>query len=135
MKRKRLTNEEFVKITTEKLSGMKNFFFTLARLFGVEVLVEEIERLYLKLKKYEDAEEQGLLVLIKHPVGTEVFILIDYPAFFEPIEAGTVTGIAVYTTGWEYTSSTGLCFAEEQIGKTVFFAREEAEKALEEMKK
>jgi hypothetical protein len=58
MKRERLTNEELVKYATEEFPGLKRFFSEFAELNGIDVLAGEAERLYTRLKEYEDLEEQ-----------------------------------------------------------------------------
>ena len=97
------------------------------------------KRWYDKLKAYEDAEEQGLLLRLPCKVGDTVWIKGDrFPAevlatsldeeglFFEYVE---------YDRGYEITEvwDSGN-FSADDIGKTVFLTRAEAEKALTEMK-
>ena len=38
---------------------------------------EEIDAVYRKLKDYEDAEEQGLLLRLPYPLGTEYIYSVD----------------------------------------------------------
>ena len=97
-----------------------------------------------RLKDYEDAEEQGLLLKLSCKVGDTVWD-IDYS---RPC-AYTITG---YSFGiaedyidepvkedeivYYYTNSIGSIvgsFASSEIGKTVFLTKEEAEQALKQM--
>lgn len=87
-----------------------------------------------KLATYEDLEEQGLLVRLPCKVGEKLWCIVngkinelrvhhfDMPAF------GTTDIVFRYADGFKLERFVG------EIGKTVFFTREEAEKKLEEMK-
>ena len=99
----------------------------------------------LKLKEYEDAEEQGLLLRLPCKVGDMVWD-IDYgrPCVYR------ITGFSFGTAEdyidepvkenelvYYYINSNGSIigsFASSEIGKTVFLTKEEAEQALAEMK-
>ena len=76
-----------------------------------------------KLGEYETAEEDGRLVVLPCKIGDTVYKIIPQMDNFD---------------GYTYPIVSAVTFKYEmipQIGKTVFFTREEAEKALEEMKK
>lgn len=101
-----------------------------------------------KLRKYEDLEEQGRLIELPCKVGDRIWDNdFGTPYWYE------VTGFSLGDMDGEYCedevtvfdqviihyqnsrgSITGR-FAVSEIGKGVFFTREEAEKALEEMGK
>ena len=95
---------------------------------------EEIDAVYRKLKEYEDAEEQGLLLRLPYPLGTEYIYFVDekdmdvYELDAEKIEVimMPISKKVLYTVD---------CFEIlfEDFGKIVFLTREEAEAKLKEM--
>ena len=102
-----------------------------------------------KLYKYETAEEEGRLVALpcKNWLDIvfgeqELFYGIDMDYIENPIREITVHNEERFTwyDGWKTVVLKGVDkngldweFVPEEIGKTVFFTREEAEKALKEM--
>ena len=96
-----------------------------------------VPKIYDKLAKYEDAEEQGRLIMLPCKVGCKVF-LAEHGKILEEkvlgfIEAGC--GLIMNVTYRDYVARPKC----ESIGKlldddhlSVFLSREEAEKALEE---
>ena len=89
-----------------------------------------------KLAEYETAEEEGRLVILpKCNIGDTVYLPID---FQNKIYTGEIEGFeyAKMRNTWVAkirTDDGKTCYeAFEDFGKTVFFSREEAEKALEE---
>lgn len=102
-----------------------------------------------KLEKYETAEEEGRLVVLpcKNWMDIvfgeqELFYGIDMDYTENPIREITVHNEERFTwyDGWKTVVLKGmdengldLEFAPEEIGKTVFLTREEAEKALEKL--
>lgn len=92
-----------------------------------------------KLAEYETAEEEGRLVILpKCNIGDKVYIPI---VFQNKIYTGEIEGFeyAKMRNTWVAkirTDDGKTCYeAFEDFGKTVFFSREEAEKALDEMEK
>ena len=92
-----------------------------------------------KLSAYETAEEEGRLVILpKCNIGDTVYLPID---FQNKIYTGEIEGFeyAKMRNTWVAkirTDDGETCYeAFEDFGKTVFFSREEAEKALDEMEK
>lgn len=95
---------------------------------------EEIDAVYRKLKDYEDAEEQGLLLRLPCKVRDDVYIIKPYG-----IEEARITGIS------EADDIDCFCFevyidpdcheiiALEEFNDTWFLTREEAEAKLAEM--
>ena len=90
-----------------------------------------------KLAEYETAEDEGRLVILpKCNIGDTVYIPID---FQNKIYTGEIEGFeyAKMRNTWVAkirTDDGETCYeAFEDFGKTVFFSREEAEKALDEM--
>ena len=104
-----------------------------------------------KLAEYENAEEEGRLVVLpcKNWLDIvfgeqELFYGIDMDYIENPIREITVHNEERFTwyDGWKTVVLKGVDengldweFAPEEIGKTVFLTRDEAEKALEEMNK
>lgn len=86
-----------------------------------------------KLGEYEDLEEQGLLLRLPCKVGDTVYIVGDkYPAFIETIviteDNHIMFEFVEFYRSYEITEvwdSGG--FESEDIGKTVFLTKEEAE--------
>lgn len=87
-----------------------------------------------RLAAYEDAEEQGRLVILPCKVGDMVWDRRGEPWTVISVEwfSRKVTQLHCKSpvTGRGMTFSLG----KRSLGKTVFFTREEAEKALEGMK-
>lgn len=89
---------------------------------------------YFKLKDYEDAEEQGLLLRLPCKVGDNIYIIKPYG-----IEEASITGIS------EADDIDCFCFeiyidpdcheiiALEEFNDTWFLTKEEAEAKLKEM--
>lgn len=93
-----------------------------------------------KLGEYETAEEEGRLVTLPCNVGTEVFIIFEYANCgerFLSTKEHVVTDILLNRNRSPLFRITNLfgTMKLEDFGKTVFFTREEAEKALEEANK
>lgn len=88
-----------------------------------------------KLAEYEDLEEQGLLVRLPVEIGTELFQpCADRKSIIRSIVINnTITDDDIYI-GIVDERGNERHYSKKSIGKTVFLAREEAEKELEEMK-
>lgn len=107
-------------------------------------LKREVDRIKAmqKLGEYEDAEEQGLLLRLPCKVGDAVYFpKYDYhdSAIITQIEIDK-QGIIFYWAQYEYgVDVTELWddgyFSIDEIGKTVFPIREQAEQAMKETKK
>ena len=72
-----------------------------------------------KLSEYETAEEEGRLVVLPCKVGTRVYEIYQFCG----------------CGAWEIEEHKIKLEDLDKIGKTVFLTREEAEKALKEIKK
>lgn len=88
-----------------------------------------------KLATYEDLEEQGLLVRLPCKVG-DIMFRINKGAKNPVIEL-TVTQIDITTRSYnleviDRDCGELMCFKND-IGKTIFLTREDAEKKLEEI--
>ena len=91
-----------------------------------------------KLANYEDLEEQGRLIKLPYPLGTEkLYFVWDYEIY--ELNAKEITfykadkfAIRPYET---VISVDSYDFYFDDFGKTVFLTKEKAEKALTEMEK
>ena len=94
---------------------------------GVQVEAEH------KLKRYEDLEEQGLLLRLPCPIGATVY---DIKWWDEKEESVVVGGNRYFRRIQEHkiSKSTFGYFDIDSFGKTVFLTKAEAEAALEKMK-
>ena len=104
------------------------------------------QKIYERIKEYEDLEEQGKLLKLPCAVGSEVWYIDKYAECIE-IVRGVVEGYSWYRScgfalnvvwdkrimGFLGYKRTEIRFSE--IGKTVFLTKEDAEAALKEMKK
>ena len=100
----------------------------------IEELMDEMQPYIDKLKDYEDAEEQGLLLKLPCKVGTHIYIINRYW-----IDEGQIIGLA------ECDDVDCACFkvyedpdtysmvAFDEFGKTWFLTEEEAERKLKEL--
>lgn len=84
--------------------------------------------IYAKLKKYEDMEENGLLVQLPCKIGDVVCKAYKHPQWLEDImdDSGEWDGYSIVKKYFEYSDI-------EELGKTVFLTKAEAEAKLKEM--
>ena len=101
-------------------------------------MTKDCEKAIDKLARYEDAEEQGRLIVLPCDVGDTVYYIRGayYGSPRKTVEAIRVTEISMKENRSRkilppsiIANRTRYQFAS--IGKTVFLSREEAEKALE----
>ena len=101
---------------------------------GLSIRGEAIDR----LADYEDAEAEGRLIVLPCKVGDMVWS--GEPFVDKCIREGVIVQINIDAFGFcGFWASFNPCaiaaeFIKEDIGKTVFFTREEAEAALKEDK-
>ena len=101
---------------------------------GFGIYIDDLRK---ELREYKDLEEQGLLIKLPCKVADTVFIYADFTKNLEPYTVEAIHLGSCYTMQFdcnlymldELIDSTE--FELEDIGKTVFLTREEAEKALE----
>lgn len=86
-----------------------------------------------KLAEYEDAEEEGRLVVLPCKVGDEVYLNLDGQTHKMRVQGISVaaysTNCIIHFGGYPVTNLWG-----DEFGKTAFLTKEEAEAALEKMK-
>ena len=104
------------------------------------------------LGKYEDADEQGLLLRLPCKVGETVWVVTSPFNVFNDIEydedmknevyEAFVSSVTFYECGEQYRISAkvtnhfiGAYFRKCDFGKTIFFNKDEAEDRLKEMEK
>lgn len=90
--------------------------------------IKKILKVAEKLKNYEDAEEQGLLLRFPCKVGDTIYIVFHNHTIGKSIVDSfkmIANGWAVKTNDWSYLFT--------DFGETVFLTREEAEAKLKEM--
>ena len=82
-----------------------------------------------RLKRYEDMEEQGLLVRLPCKVGDTIYRCGDT---IKKIYEWDIVCIEMFADETIFIDDSDNEFAKGDIGKTVFLTREEAEGALKE---
>ena len=91
----------------------------------------------MELKKYQEADKDGRIVVLPCKVGQRVFALLDTDKHISECEVKQIgMGNEIGFIGLEPICARGREYgvALNGVGKTVFLTREEAEKALEAMK-
>ena len=110
---------------------------------------EEIDAVYRKLKDYEDAEEQGLLLRLPCGIGSDVYIIPSKTNFLlnllnrhegeNRVFHQTVDRITFKKGGWymecdsDLKYGTGRILLDTSYGVTWFLTKAEAEAKLAEM--
>ena len=86
-----------------------------------------------KLKEYEDADEQGLLVRLPIPIGTTVYKFEPSAKRKKRYIKTTIIRYEVFDDSIWFTFANGLRKNINDFGKTVFLTQAEAEQKLKEM--
>ena len=110
---------------------------------------EEIDAVYRKLKDYEDAEEQGLLLRLPCGIGSDIYFIPSKVNFRLNLLSGLTEGNTVFhqvvdritfrKNGWymecdaDLEYGIGRILRDENYGVTWFLSKEEAEAKLKEM--
>ena len=118
---------------TEKISEYIQCNNNECRLSYCDRECEHYKRMINKLAEYEDAEEQGLLLRFPCKVGDTIYC---FGCGGEIIE-GACKAIQIDERyKMAFIEGKDFCFWKmfEKFSKTVFLTKEEAEKALEQMK-
>ena len=98
---------------------------------GHGAIVNHSENYIDKLARYEDAEEQGRLIILPNKIGDHVFLA--YRGRVEELEIENVTDNMFYTRNVE-TDDRSVNIHPNDFGRFIFQTREEAEKALSAVK-
>lgn len=126
----RLAAYEDTGLTPGEIKSMKDEHFS-----GLEMA--KLYSALMKLKKYQEADKDGRLVVLPCKVGQRVFALLDTDKHISECEVKQIgMGNKIGFIGLEPIGARGREYgvALNGFGKTVFRTREEAEKALEAMK-
>lgn len=126
----RLAAYEDTGLTPGEIKSMKDEHFS-----GLEMA--KLYSALMKLKKYQEADKDGRLVVLPCKVGQRVFALLDTDKHISECEVKQIgMGNKIGFIGLEPIGARGREYgvALNGFGKTVFLTREEAEKALEAMK-
>ena len=126
----RLKAYEDMGLTPEEIKSMKDEHFS-----GLEMA--KLHSALMELKKYQEADKDGRLVVLPCKVGQRVFALLDTDKHISECEVKQIgLGNEIGFVGIEPIGARGREYGVsiKGFGKTVFLTREEAEKALEAMK-
>lgn len=126
----RLKAYEDMGLTPEEIKSMKDEHFS-----GLEMA--KLHSALMELKKYQEADRDGRLVVLPCKVGQRVFALLDTDKHISECEVKQIgLGNEIGFVGIEPIGARGREYGVsiKGFGKTVFLTREEAEKALEAMK-
>ena len=94
-------------------------------------ICDDLTEAIAKLKAYEDAEEQGLLLRLPCKVGDIVYVIVMVLDYGEIGDKATKT---YYITERKFELYMLSDYGKYVFGKTVFLTKEEAEQKLESMK-
>lgn len=126
----RLKAYEDTELTPDEIKSMQGEHFS-----GLEMA--KLHSALMELKKYQEADKDGRLVVLPCKVGQRVFALLDTDKHISECEVKQIgVGNKIGFIGLEPIGARGREYgvALNGFGKTVFLTREEAEKALEAMK-
>ena len=88
-----------------------------------ENCVTWLEKQFAKLNEYEEAKADGRLVVLPCKPGDTIYRL-------DGLHSWQIVSITIYPDEIIFTDDSDNIFGLDNIGKTIFFTREEAEKAL-----
>lgn len=128
--RGRLMQYEDTEMTPGEVKSMQEEHFS-----GLEMA--KLHSALMELKKYQEADKDGRLVVLPCKVGQRVFALLDTDKHISECEVKQIgMGNKIGFIGLEPIGARGREYgvALNGFGKTVFLTREEAEKALEAKK-
>ena len=126
----RLAAYEDTGLTPDEIKSMKDEHFS-----GLEMA--KLHSALMELKKYQEADKDGRLVVLPCKVGQRVFALLDTDKHISECEVKQIgMGNKIGFIGLEPIGARGREYgvALNGFGKTVFLTHEEAEAALEAMK-
>ena len=129
----RLAAYEDTGLEPEEIKSMKDEHFS-----GLEMA--KLHSALMELKKYQEADKDGRLVVLPCKVGDTVWITGSVRRMYSEKVRTFFCGDPSYSRGMadngvKMIRTTGCDIPIYEFGKTVFLTREEAEKALEATKK
>lgn len=98
---------------------------------GSKQVLETLYETWQKLAKYEDLEEQCLLLVLPCRVGDTVYRLV--PKLYKDIQKQIIDELIIRDYGIFYKTTKGTTWSLSTIGKTVFLTREQAEQKSKEL--
>ena len=120
----RLAAYEDTGLTPVEIKSMQEEHFS-----GLEMA--KLHSALMELKKYQEADKDGRLVVLPCKVGDGLWTFCSHPV--EQVYSFTVTDISTLNGRTMLNTSRCGVIDARDVGKTVFLIREEAEKALEAM--
>lgn len=126
----RLAAYEDTELTPEEIKSMQEEHFS-----GLEMA--KLHSVLMELKKYQEADKDGRIVVLPCKVGDTVWVILDGAkcvrrCVVEYATIGRYFTVIVFHTADRTREQYGV--PAGAFGKTVFLTSEEAEKALEAMK-
>nr|DAV49685.1 MAG TPA: hypothetical protein [Caudoviricetes sp.] len=123
----RLKAYEDTGLTPDEIKSMKDEHFS-----GLEMA--KLHSALMELKKYQEADKDGRLVVLPCKVGDVVYGFHNGQTILPMVAKWVETSADGWTIAVQYTPMAPNFYLFSDFGKTVFLTREEAEKALEAMK-
>lgn len=114
-------------LTPDEIKSMKDEHFS-----GLEMA--KLHSALMELKKYQEADKDGRLVVLPCKVGDVVYGFHNGQTILPMVAKWVETSADGWTIAVQYTPMAPNFYLFSDFGKTVFLTREEAEKALEAMK-
>lgn len=101
-----------------------------------EMTTDDIRKVLKKLAHYEDLEEQGLLMKLKHKIGDIVYYISTFDYVIEARRISMITQKSDKSMKYRLYSEFGAYeVTEKELEKEYYSTKAEAEKALAEMEK
>lgn len=120
----RLAAYEDTGLTPGEVKSMQEEHFS-----GLEMA--KLHSALMELKKYQEADKDGRLVVLPCKVGDTLFRVFAGEILEHKVS--NIRYLAIQGR-WDIDTIPFCSYVESSIGKTIFLTREEAEKALEAMK-
>jgi len=120
----RLADYEDTKLTPGEVKSMQEEHFS-----GLEMA--KLHSALMELKKYQEADKAGRLVVRPCKVGDTLFRVFAGEILEHKVS--NMRYLAIQGR-WDIDTTPFCSYVESSIGKTIFLTREEAKAALEEMK-
>ena len=124
----RLADYEDTELAPEEVTALGNLFDY--ALEESKTLTEQLELLK-RLRELAEADREGRLVVLPCKVGDVLYRASPSGVVVHRVVNVVYRGL---TSRWYIDTIPNLPYASEELGKTTFLTREEAEKALEAMK-
>lgn len=119
----RLVEYEDTGLTPGEIKSMKDEHFS-----GLEMA--KLHSALMELKKYQEADKDGRLVVLPCKVGDTLFRVFAGEILEHKV--GNMRYLAMQGR-WDIDTTPFCPYVESSIGKTIFLTREEAEKALKKV--